>query len=164
MHPVWNAPFDRGVDAIMMVLPPPPMHSAESVADALIPVIRSSPKPVVIALLGSHLTEAALEAFGAADVPTYGFPERAASALAALHRRAVYLARERHDSPIRPFKVQETRSHSALDTTAAYGIRTLPLRLVQSPEEAAATAREMGFPIVMKIARRNLHSRMSVGE
>lgn len=39
---------DPNVDGVLIILPPPPMVPAESVADSLIPLIRSSPKPVEI--------------------------------------------------------------------------------------------------------------------
>jgi hypothetical protein len=56
----------------------------------LIPIIHKSEKPVLIALLGSELTKEAAKHFQRADIPTYTFPEKAASALGILVRRAEY--------------------------------------------------------------------------
>ena len=82
---------DIQVDGVLLVLPPPPMYSTEFVADALIPIIQNSKKPVTIALMGSNLVREAFRRFTAARIPTYDFPERAASALSCLANRADYL-------------------------------------------------------------------------
>src|SRR5512143_3419880 len=120
---------DAAVDSILVILPPPPMFSAESVADALIPVIRASKKPIVIALLGSELTAGALGRFTLAHIPAYPFPERAASALAVLTRRAELLANSpaTSTSHVRPFAVDSRPGMLAADLVSAYGIQTLPL-------------------------------------
>src|SRR5574341_376201 len=40
---------DANVDSIMVILPPPPMFKTEDVAEAIIPIIQSSAKPVMVA-------------------------------------------------------------------------------------------------------------------
>ncbi|PIE80123.1 MAG: acyl-CoA synthetase [Chloroflexi bacterium] len=85
---------DEAVHSVMVILPPPPMFSAGAVAKALIPVITTSDKPVVVALMGGRLIPEAAQHFRAAQVPEYPFPERAASALAVLAQRAEFLAQK----------------------------------------------------------------------
>ncbi len=82
---------DSQVDGALVVLPPPPMYPAEDAADALIPLIQASAKPVTMALMGSDLVATAFQRFTAARVPVYPFPERAASALACLAERAEFI-------------------------------------------------------------------------
>ena len=154
---------DRGVDSVLVILPPPPMHSAESVAAAIIPVVRASAKPVVIALLGSHLTASAFESFAGARIPTYPFPERAASALGALFRRAQYVGAQRPQIAARPFEVPFRRMTSSIDLLTAYGIQTADLRLATSAEQAASIAGEIGFPLAMKIASPNIVHKSDAG-
>jgi acetyltransferase len=84
---------DTGVDSVMVILPPPPMFTAGTVAKALIPVIHHAEKPVILALMGERLIQEAVEHFRAARIAEYRFPERAASALAVLARRAEHLSR-----------------------------------------------------------------------
>ncbi len=79
---------DKNVDGVMVILPPPPMFKTEDVAEKVIEVIHNFDKPVVVALMGSTLVEEARKTFQRSNVPTYPFPERAASALGALARRA----------------------------------------------------------------------------
>jgi len=154
---------DSNVDGVMVILPPPPMFTAESVAEALIPIIHASDKPVIITLMGSALTERAAEKFQRANVVTYPFPERAASAFGALVKRAEYLAtqyetvgRVAAGSRYVPAELLdrqrriETNDADAL--LAAYGIQTAPTRLARDEREAVKIADELGFPVVMKIA------------
>ena len=83
---------DDQVHSVLVILPPPPMFSAGAVAHALIPVITTANKPVVVALMGDRLIPEAAQHFRTAHVPEYPFPERAASALAVLAKRADFLS------------------------------------------------------------------------
>jgi acyl-CoA synthetase (NDP forming) len=147
---------DTAVDAVLLILPPPPMYHTEEVADVLIPIIQASEKPVLMALLGSELTKEAAKHFQRAGIPTYIFPEQAASALGILARRAEFLDHKEHEETQRvsicPEKHGATQPASPEDLVAAYGIQSAPMKLATSAEEAAAIAREQGYPLVMKIA------------
>jgi len=148
---------DASVDAALVIVPPPPMFTAEDVADALIPLIQTSPKPVVIALLGSELTDRAFAHFNQARVPTYPFPERAISALGILARRARSLGAVTAEPP-RPASVPRAilSGGTVSQLLGAYGIQTVPLVLAHSPVEAVTAAEQQGFPVVLKIASPNI--------
>ncbi len=155
---------DPGVDSALVILPPPPMYRAEDAAQALIPIIHSSAKPVLMVLPGSELTREAEKRFQQASIPTYTFPEQAASALGILARRAEFL---HHASlpatPDKPFLPLPTTSDVPEDLIAAYGISTAPSKQAASPEEAVFLARELGFPLVMKIASPDILHKSDVG-
>jgi acyl-CoA synthetase (NDP forming) len=154
------------VDAVLVILPPPPMYHAEEVADVLIPIIHKSEKPILVALLGSELTKEAARHFQRADIPTYTFPEKAASALGILAKRAEWLIHEEHERTrnIKTLKVSETfRVSAPEELIAAYGIPTAPMKLATSAEEAADIARRLGFPLVMKIASPNIAHKSDIG-
>lgn len=153
---------DENADGALVILPPPPMFKAEEAADSLIPPIRSSDKPVVVALMGSTLVEKARQVFQRAHVPTYPFPERAASALGALVRRAEFLdQRARTFNPI--VHRQPSTVHSPDELLASYGIPTAPIQLARSEEEAVEIAKELGYPLVMKIASPDILHKSDVG-
>ncbi len=152
---------DSSVDAAMVILPPPPMYKAEVVAEKLIEVIRQFDKPVVVALLGSTLIQEARSTFERSNIPTYPFPERAASALGALFKRVEMLdggqkTKDRDRSPIRP-------SSSVDDLLAAYEIPTAPMKLARDESEAVTIAKELGYPIVMKIASPDILHKSDIG-
>ncbi len=153
---------DEGVDGVLVILPPPPTYSAESVADALIPLIKASSKPVTVALMGSNLVQEAYRRLNAARIPTYDFPERAASALSALARRAEFLTTEHTESTETPKKFSVVNS-STDELITAYGIPTVPMKLARSADEAASLAEELGFPVVLKIASPDILHKSDVG-
>jgi acetyltransferase len=168
---------DPGVDGVLAILPPPPMYPAESVADALIPLIHASPKPVVVALMGEQLIQKAAMRLRAARVPEYRFPERAASALAVLAKRAEFLDKQTLKVS-QTFRVSKTAVRAALVDApsgrfldpelvdclmAAYGIPTAPVKLARTEAEAAKIASELGFPVVLKIASPDIPHKSDVG-
>jgi len=147
--------MDSEVDSVLLILPPPPMYLAEEVADVIIPIIQTSEKPIIVALLGSELTKNAEKQFKAADIPTYTFPERAASALGILAMRAEFLKHKGHEGAQREkiLKVAEGfKTSTTEELVAAYGIPTAAMKLAVSADEAVSIAQEQGYPIVMKIA------------
>ena len=157
---------DEAVDGVLVILPPPPMYPAESVAEALIPLIRASDKPVLVALMGETLIQEAAERFRRARVPEYRFPERAASALAVLAERQEFLtAKNAKSTKIQDqsLKVSETFRDSPERLVAAYGIPTAPTRFAQSANAAVQAAAEVGFPLVMKIASPDILHKSDVG-
>ena len=168
---------DPGVDGVLAILPPPPMYPAESVADALIPLIHASPKPVVVALMGEQLIQKAAMRLRAARVPEYRFPERAASALAVLAKRAEFLDKQTLKVS-QTFRVSKTAVRAALVDApsgrfldpelvdclmAAYGIPTAPVKLARTEAEAAKIASELGFPVVLKIASPDIPHKSDMG-
>jgi acetyltransferase len=160
LHHLLNDPH---VDSALVILPPPPMFRAEQVAHELVEVIRQFEKPVAIALMGSTLTAEAHKVFVQAGVPTYPFPERAASALAALAQRAEQLS-QIQESLWQPEKLPPFSTPlSAEELLQAYQIPVAPLRLAHGAEEAAAIASELGFPVVMKIASPDIVHKSDVG-
>ncbi len=158
---------DENVDGALVILPPPPMFKTEEVAEALTALIRASDKPVVIALMGSTLVEAAAQVFQRAGVPAYPFPERAASALGALTRYTRILTTEHTESTETHQRISVDSVISVVnspdDLLADYGIPSAPVRLVRNADEAATIARELGFPVVMKIASPDIPHKSDVG-
>jgi acetate---CoA ligase (ADP-forming) len=154
---------DPAVDAVMVILPPPPMFKAEDVAEKLIEIIRQFDKPVVIALMGSTLIENAVRAFQRAGAPTYHLPERAASALSALFRRAKFF--EHEPSTIDPIvHCQPSIVDRSLEKLlAAYGIPTAPIKLARDETEAATIADDLGYPVVMKVTSPDVLHKSDIG-
>lgn len=169
---------DKGVDSVLVILPPPPMHTAGAVARTIIPIIYMAEKPVVVALMGERLIQEAVEHFRAARVPEYRFPERAASALAILSERAEYLAEKRMEAS-RPPNIDYAgaeailRDHAAADgflppqvvndLLQAYGIPVPALGLAHSPPEAVQLAARLGYPVALKIVAPEIVHKSDIG-
>jgi acyl-CoA synthetase (NDP forming) len=134
----------------------------------LIPIIQASEKSILMALLGSELTKEAAKHFQRADIPTYTFPEKAASALGILVRRNEFLTAESAKIAENPQKSSALPAgsavhHSSEELVASYGIPTAPMKLATSAEEAVEIARELGFPLVMKIASPDIIHKSDIG-
>jgi acetyltransferase len=169
---------DPGVNGILVVTPPPPMHTTGAIAKSMIPVIQNSDKPVTIALMGERLIQEAVEHFRAARVPEYRFPERAASALAVLAQQAEFVENERGSKFIHVKVDQEVvqkilslRKHSpgflnASETSAvlkAYKLPGVPMRMAVTSEEALSFAHELGYPVVLKVASSDITHKSDIG-
>ena len=170
---------DEGVDSVMIILPPPPMSSAADVAGALLPLVKSSRKPIVVALMGEELIAHAAQLFRQAKVPEYRFPERAASALYALSERAEQIRRPAFDPPAfsgieqeaaRQLLLQaEVGGDGFIDVEAAYellrmyGIPVPQDRIVHDAEAVVSAAAEIGYPLVMKIGALQVVHKSDVG-
>lgn len=169
---------DPQVDSVMVVLPPPPMHTAAGIAKAIIPVIYTADKPVVVALMGERLIQEAVEHFRAARVPEYRFPERAAEALAVLCKRAEYLDNRPGESSPPPMNIDPEAVKSILSRykpgeiisqedifglLEAYDIPSMQPRLASTPHQAAELAQEIGFPVALKIASPQITHKSDVG-
>lgn len=166
---------DDHVDGALVILPPPPMFRAEEVAEKIIEALESSglppvdsklsdsKKPIVVSLMGSTLVERAAQTFQHANIPTYPFPERAASALGALVKRANFL----DDGPLTMDHEKSSVVHrqwsSNEELLAAYRIPTAPIQLARSVEAAVTIADELGYPMVMKIASPDILHKSDVG-
>jgi acetyltransferase len=171
---------DEAVQSVLVILPPPPMHTAGGIAKAIIPVIYTAEKPVVVALMGERLIQEAVEHFRAAHVPEYRFPERAAEALAVLARRTEYLASTESKVSELPPGIEASRQavrailssalrSGMLPTTVAfrilkaYGIPILEPCLARDPEEAVELAARVGFPVALKIAAPEISHKSEAG-
>ena len=152
---------DTNVDAAMVILPPPPMFKAEVVAEKLIDIIHHFDKPIVIALLGSTLITEARFTFENSNVPTYPFPERAASALGALFKRQEFFGTEKNINPER--KSADSVVKNIDDLLTNYEIPTAPMKLAHNEKEAVSIANILGYPIVMKIASPDILHKSDIG-
>jgi acetate---CoA ligase (ADP-forming) len=169
---------DPGVNGVLVVTPPPPMHTTGAVAKSMIPVIQNSNKPVTIALMGERLIQEAVEHFRAARVPEYRFPERAASALAVLAQQAEYLDTAGEslyiNTTVDKSSVQNVldsrkefpRNLSAAEISTilkAYHLPEVPMRLATTSSDAVKFAQELGYPVVLKIASPDITHKSDIG-
>ncbi len=161
---------DPGVDAVLAVLVPQAMTEPEPVAAAVADMAVGSGKPVLTCWMGGASMETSRELFRRRGVATYGTPEAAVEAFAAV---AAYRANQemllqvprplgRRQPPDREGarliidnalaekrRVLDVVESKAL--LATFGIPVLRSLPAHDPHEALAIAEEIGFPVVMKI-------------
>jgi acetyl coenzyme A synthetase (ADP forming)-like protein len=168
---------DPGVDMAMVIVPPPPAFAAGAVTKAIIPVIQTSEKPVVVVPMGDSLIQESLAFLRANEVVDFRFSERAVNALGALWQRAEslkVLQQPIEKSPIiRTTRVEKSLAKAtpgsfatqvlATELMAAAGIRTAESLLARNSTEAVAIAERIDYPVAMKIASEAISHKSDVG-
>jgi len=168
---------DPGVDAAIAAFVPPLWVRQLDVAEAIVDAHRARPdKPLLAVLMGREGLPRGRAELKEAGVPAYIFPESAARALAAMHRHRLWL--DRPEGEERTFEVdraaaeavlarygpgQELTTTDAMAVFHAYGIPTVQQRVATTADEAAAAARELGLPVVLKILSASISHKSDVG-
>ena len=159
------------VGGVVVVMAPTGAHDSAAVA-ALSASFASLKIPMLAAILGETTATVHRTALAAAGVPVFNTPEQAMRGFGQLleQRRARETARELPDSAVLAVApdrgaVRATLDgvraagrtgllqHEALDVLAAYGLAVVPGAAAQDGPEAARVARQLGFPVVLKLAR-----------
>ena len=170
------------VDGLLFMHAPTAIVPASLVASACLPLLQASSKPVLACWLGGAVVASARQATAAAGIAAYNTPERASAAWLQLVNYARNQRALQHiptDSPaeLRPDR-QTARAlvSRALDSgrewlgdadsqalLAAYGIPVVATRRCATVEEAVQAAREIGFPVALKIISAQVIHKSDVG-
>lgn len=170
------------VDGLLFLHAPTAIVPSAEIADACLPALREAGKPVLSAWLGGRTVEAARRIFTGAGLSWYPTPERAVSAwqqLVQYHRgqEALLQLPDAQPPEIRVDRaaaeqllreglesgrewLDEAQAKAVLE---AYGIPTVPTRMVRDSDEAARAATELGFPVALKIVSAQIVHKSDVG-
>jgi len=172
--------------SVLFIHAPTAIVGSEPIARALVPVAAAHPGRLAGCWLGDQAVVAAQRVFHDAGIPHYDTPEHAVQALAML---ATYRRNQEQLLEAPPADSAATMG-PPLDLTAvrgivgnaleygremlgeaeskallaACGIPTVPTTTVApTPEAAAAAARQVGYPVVLKIVSRQISHKSDVG-
>ena len=166
---------DPRIDALIVLFVPPVVARPEDVAAAIqraVAVARTE-KPVLVVVMSADGTPAALLE-DSSLVAAFPYPESAARALGLAAERADWLrrpvgkvpdldgidaafARKLVDSALADSSDVWLSPEQARALLESYGVPLVAQRLAASADEAAAAARELGFPVVVKTAAAGVH-------
>jgi acyl-CoA synthetase (NDP forming) len=169
---------DPNVDAVIVLFVPVVGVDEAAVGAAISRgATNAGEKPVLCTFLSARGAPAELR--GAANVPSFSYPEAAARALGRaaergewLHRPAGTVPQPSVDAPAATRVIEEALADHAdawlepAQTRAlleAYGIPLVPERVVATADDAATAARELGLPVVVKTAAAGAHKTESGG-
>jgi acetyl coenzyme A synthetase (ADP forming)-like protein len=190
VHLVSN---DSGVDALLVIYVPPIVTRPLDVAEAIIRGRQAAardaaargeaPKPLLTCFMGSHGVPEGLRSLQAGQIPSYAFPESAAIALARAVRYGRWRA-EPEGAPRTFADIDVPRARATVDVAlaraergepvwldpdetadllGAYGLGVAPARVARDVEQAIACARELSFPVVLKLVSSTITHKSDVG-
>jgi len=161
---------DKGVDAVLVLNCPTAVASSYDAAEAVLEVAKNSDKCMLTSWVGSATAEKSRHLFAEKTIPSYATPEAAVNSFMHLvrYKRNQELLMETPPALAADLAfdsdkawgivakvisegrewLNELEAKAVLD---AYGIPTVTTHLAKSPEEAAAFAETLGFPVVLKI-------------
>ncbi|MGA9140750.1 MAG: acetate--CoA ligase [Methanocella sp.] len=168
---------DDGVDGIIVLATPQAMTDPVGIAEVIAKVRKTTDKPILPSFVGGTEMKLGVDVLQKHKLLNYNDPERAAYTLKTLTkynniRNRVY-EKPKHfevDKATVRKVIKEARMAGitvlgleALPVLEAYGIPTLKYRIVDSADKAVATAKEFGYPVVMKIVSPQIIHKSDVG-
>jgi acetyltransferase len=170
---------DPNVDTILVLLTPQAMTESEDTAKAVVKLSRHKPdKPIFACFLGARKIEESLRILREGKIPAIDCPESSVAAIKVMsdyvrwrsrpkrvvklfpvNRRKVEAIIERHQRQ-GVLEIGETESKEVLE---AYGFVTPRGSVAATSEQAANIARQLGFPVVLKIWSPDILHKSDVG-
>ena len=176
---------DDAIDITIAIFVAPMPGLSEAVAGAIrdvAPEFRRRGKVLVASFVGQRRGGAGSTAIGEARVPLFSFPEAAAAALARACRYGEWtrrpkgvvpalsdVSRERAEETVKSALERDPDRPLWLDAASVgellscYGIRTAAAVSATSEEEAVRAARQIGFPVAVKLLSGTITHKTEVG-
>jgi acetyl coenzyme A synthetase (ADP forming)-like protein len=183
-HAVRTVLADPGIDALVVIFVPPLVTRPDDVAAAIdAGATGAGDKPVIACFLGRQgVPPAARDGDPRRlQIPSFPFPESAAAALARAAEHSEWLARPVGTVPdlpdvdigsAREIVATALRDHDdgvwldpdrAAELCACFGIPVAALERAMTPDDAAAVATKIGFPVALKAASGAIVHKSDVG-
>lgn len=173
---------DDGVDGVLVILTPQTMTRPAEVAEAVIPIVKASTKPVLACWMGENQVMAGRQRFKEAGIPCFTAPEPAVevfSYLSAFNHNQRLLMQvpgpvSRHALPdvegalliIESALAHGRKVLSEVESKALLSCFHIPVAqtlIARDPTEAMLMAQQIGFPVVMKINSQDISHKSDVG-
>jgi acetyltransferase len=175
---------DPSSDGMLAILAPQGMTDPTGVADRLKSLAHDRGKPVLASWMGGKLVAEGMKILNEAGISTFAYPDTAARAFCYMAHYS-YNLRSLYETPSLAEEVQEgdesrqavsrilesvrTTGRTLLTETeskqvlARYRISTVDTRVAHSEDQAAAIARIIGFPVVLKVHSETITHKTDVG-
>ncbi len=168
---------DKNVDVILPMLVPQALVNPGEVAQAIVDASKGSTKPVLSCILGDLSVGEARLVLQGNRMPMFVYPETMGIVLKAISTYADWRGNKTESSTAltgidkseveKRFKASGSQKvFGELETRpllAAYGIPVIKGGMATDPQKAASLAKEIGFPVVMKIVSPQILHKSDVG-
>ncbi|HUI77354.1 MAG TPA: bifunctional acetate--CoA ligase family protein/GNAT family N-acetyltransferase [Bryobacteraceae bacterium] len=176
---------DPHSDGMLVILTPQAMTDPTRIAEQLRPLAEQKDKPVLASWMGGVDVAAGEEVLNRANIPTFPYPDTAARAFNYMWRYA-YNLKGLYETPAMPDDGDEsgvTRKRAADEiiqkarkagqtiltefdskqVLSAYGIPVAKTIVAATEGDAVAAAREIGYPVVLKLFSETITHKTDVG-
>ena len=168
---------DSETDGALVILSPQDMTDPTKTAEVL---KLEYDKPLLASWMGGESVEKGIQILNKANIPTFEYPDDAAATFAAMWHYSKNI-QELYQTPKDPINYQDTelkekvreqiiKSRSLLldefaskQLLKAYGIPVVETVIAKTEEEALHFAKEMGFPVVLKLFSETITHKTEVG-
>ena len=175
---------DPNSDGLLAILTPQGMTDPADIAEHLKPYATGLGKPLLASWMGGTGVEPADSVLNSAGIPTFSYPDTAARAFTYMWRysdnlRMLYETPSLAEGPELGEAARESvrkliegtlasgrtllNEFESKQLLAQYGIPTVETRIARSVDEAVQHAREIGFPIVLKLFSDTITHKTDVG-
>jgi len=169
---------DPDVDGLLIIFAPRLAAKPGKLAEAIIEVAKKTTKPIVVTGMGGKEVQEGISSLSHHHIPAYDTPEKAVQTylymykykqnLELLYETPSELSVETM-SPKFHLKalIRKARNEGSLslnleeslDFLRNYGIPKMRARITQSVEEAQRVAKELGYPVVLKVVSSDIQSK-----
>jgi acetyltransferase len=175
---------DKNSDGLLVILTPQAMTDATGTAEKLRAFGHIEGKPVLASWMGGDIVAKGETLLNLADIPTYAYPDTAARAFTAMYQYSETL-RALYETPVPSADAADLASGRAKaealleavkksgrtilteaeskDLLGCYGIPTVVTKIAKTEAQAAKLAKEIGFPIVLKLYSETITHKTDVG-
>ena len=172
---------DPNVDGMLVIMTPQGMTNPAAIAEKLNRFAQLDHKPILASWMGGSEAAQGEDILNRAGIPTFPFPDTAVTAFQYLWKYS-YNLRGLYETPaltsaasIDPDAagriIDAARSagreilteFESKQVLEAYGIPTVETRLAANEDQAVAAAREIGFPVVLKLNSFTITHKTDVG-
>lgn len=174
---------DAASDGLLVIVAPQGMADPTQTAERLTSYAHTFPKPILASFMGGESVATAMDTLHRAGIPTFAYPDTAARAFEYMWRssynlRALYETPALTELQSHPSRradaeefIQKARDSARTLLTEAeskqllqlYGIPTVETRVARSESEAVEAARELGYPVALKLLSYTITHKSDVG-
>ncbi|HSP32518.1 MAG TPA: GNAT family N-acetyltransferase, partial [Halomonas sp.] len=173
---------EREADAILVLNCPAAVADSLDAAQSVVETLGDRRASVLTCWLGEGAPAEARKLFAAKCIPTYQTPEQAIRAFSHLssYWRNQQALMETPPSIAAVATIDQASANAIIDRViadgrsiltepeasailSAYGIPTVAAIAVKTPEEASEAAKQLGFPVVVKVLSRDISHKSDVG-
>lgn len=161
---------DANIDGLLVILSPQAMTDPLASAQAVVQAARHSHKPIIASWMGGQRVRAGIEVLNAANIPTYSTPEKAVRVFmhgVTYSRNQSFAYQSQRQHPLSFTSSRQERGDRFSEITSqgydllteyeskqileSYQIPVTVTRIALTSDDAGRIAKEIGFPVVLKI-------------